>query len=612
MLKDNVSTNARGILTIEAYNKEGTFFRKTKKNLVVETANEIMAQALADPNKRTKATLKEVAKVSTVPVAGKGYPLQLEHSIARRVKGEMNFSSTNVETTKVETQLKGLQKIDSLILKAPSEEFEDKELVEGVDFVILDEDLCSIEFTEAPKSPVVFEARVLNKRGYKIKKGSLKVSADSQPFHEAKDASDADAKFSVDYDIGEVYFETPKVNVTVEYDIDVPYGINFMALGGKPSEEWTTGKPVEFSESDKLKLNMTNEIEGTRVLLQFPEHISEGAPEIDLGITTKPQAKGVMTDTVTIVPDGEDGTQVKLKYPLVHTFDEGEGPTARLFESFISVTNITQQSKDIKDKVKITKNTITGIEIEFDAGAVALNDIIEVKYNLLLSKEHLTYKLGQAPVLKLLAVRHINSLDSNDIREYKIEKNGLVRGSGDVWISNSNTGHITFSENPVGVDPSKPAPKVHTPGSLQVEYLVNSGSAVKFTADFPVGMPEMSIVEAKLVETLAPGVASVVLPADRHVKDDGNLDLLEITGDGVVLQPQDYVVNTDNRTINLVNSTSGSEVVVRYNKEVTTYDVYQVAMFDEQVGGKMFNISGLGPIPKDKDTGIRVTWTVVF
>jgi hypothetical protein len=75
----------------------------------------------------------------------------------------------------------------------------------------------------------------------------------------------------------------------------------------------------------------------------------------------------------------------------------------------------------------------------------------------------------------------------------------------------------------------------------------------------------------------------------------------------------DYDLSADGTQLILkVAVATGETISLSYKWYKDTHDIYQVAMFTEQTLGKMFNISGIGPVTKDKNTGMRITWSVTF
>jgi hypothetical protein len=143
--------------------------------------------------------------------------------------------------------------------------------------------------------------------------------------------------------------------------------------------------------------------------------------------------------------------------------------------------------------------------------------------------------------------------------------------------------------------------------------MVNSGTVVKFIADFPKGVPAAVIENApqKVVTAIA-GQSSVTLDYPIAKDSTGAFYVPTVVVAGSTLTPAQYTISLDGKTITPNSLTAGQVVTVNYKYEKSTHDIYQVAMFDGKVGGKLFNISGIGPVTKDKNTGMRVTWSVTF
>lgn len=602
MLNDKATINAKGHVKLELYNEEGTFYRKEKKNLVVQTANEIIANMLADPSKTIRVAQKDKGATALVASAkGFGFGLSVAHE--KVVTYTNNFGSTNVAVDYELEQLKNLVSIQSITVNGV-------ELVLNKDVFVKDPLKGKLHFVVAPLEAMVIKASVVANPYMNVIEGTEKVKVAGVDYTRADVANDVSKTYVLDAKNGMIYFETAKTLVVAEYEYAMNYSLGFMALGGKPSAGWTNYKPVEFGESDKLKTFMENELPDSRMVIQHPSSISHGATELDPAIPTQPISTVAKKESVTVIL-ATDGVSKQLEYAVTNTHNTGTGLTGRLLLNLVKVTNTTTGA-NILAGTKVKENTVAGIKLQLTDADVNENDVIEAEYTLKLDNNHLTYQLSQAPVVKLLSVRHINSLDPTDIREYAINNSGLVPNQGDVWISNSGTGHITFSAAPIGANPAKPAPQVQTPGQLQIEYQVNSGTTVKFVADFGKGVPAPKVENDKKIEVVAAGQTSVVLP--QAIAKDENGAYLEpvIKVDSATLTPSDYTISLDGKTLTFKAINAGQSVVVDYKFLKETHDIYQVAMFDEKVGGKMFNISGIGPVTKDKNTGMRITWSVTF
>lgn len=598
MLKDNASLNAKGHVKIELYNNDGVFYTKEKKNLVVQSANEIVAHMMADPAKVIRVSQVDKGDSALSANSNLLYPFAL--SVQHEAKGrfETNWGSGNTTTEFTLEEMKGTTSLDEVVVGSTT-------LVIDTDVFLVDAELGKIKFATAPKDNVVIRFHKVKNPYMKMIAGTEKVKVNGEDWTRAAVADNDTKKYQVDARTGEVLFEAPVLSVQVSYDYNMNYCLGFMALGGKPTVAHPNYQPVEFGNTNKLDTFMRNELAGSRMPVHYPAAITNGATEIEPSIPTQPIASVQKTTTIAVVDNG-DGSTNKLIYDLPNLHDSGTGATGRTLLEIVSVTNTTTGA-NIKAGTTNPINSLNSVTIQFTDADVAVGDSIQVVYRLKLDNRHLIYQLGQSPVVKLVAVRHIDAVDSSIIKEYTLVDSGLRVNEGDVWVSNSNTGHITFSSNPVG------GPKVEKPGQLQVEYMVNSGTIVKFIADFPKGVPASVVENApdKVVNAVS-GQSSVTL--DYAIAKDALGAFIEPTVivAGTTLTPAQYTISLDGKTVTPNSLNAGQVVTVKYKYEKATHDIYQVAMFDGKVGGKMFNISGIGPVTKDKNTGMRVTWSVTF
>ncbi|MCU5501795.1 hypothetical protein OCB09_00245 [Bacillus cereus] len=601
MTQDKAILKAKGHVKLELYNDKGVFYKKEKKNLVVQSANEVVANMMADPAKqlRVKQSDKGASAVSANSRALYPFALSVQHE--EIVQVDMDWGSTNAQT---EFQLDSLKDLVSL----SSVKVGETELVIDEHVFVTDEVLGKVKFTTAPTEKVVFKFRKIKNPYMKVISGTEKVTVAGVEWQRASVANHEARKYQVDYLTGEILFQTPVTNVKVDYDYNMRYCLGFMALGGKPTANHPNYQPVEYGNSNRLDTFMRNELSGSRMPVYYPATISNGATEIEPAIPTQPIANVSKTNTIAITDNG-DGSTKKLVYNLQNLHDSGSGLTGRKLLEIISVRNVTANT-DIKANVSVVTNETSGVSIRFADSDITIGHTVQVEYRLKLDNRHLIYQLGQAPVVKLVAVRHIDAIDSTNVREYNIVQDGLRPSQGDVWVSNPNTGHITFSSEPTG------GPKVHTPGQIQVEYMVNSGTTVKFIADFPKGTPAPSIEKTKKVVTVGAGQTSIILDAAIAKEENGAFIVPEVivnhSGTTKTLESNEYTISLDGKTITPNSISTGDIVTINHSYEKTTHDVYQVAMFDEKVDGKMFNISGIGPVTKDKNTGMRITWSVTF
>lgn len=593
---ETMPLTAKGHVKLELYNENGVFFKKEKHNLVVQSANEIVANVLADPAKTI--SVDQVDKGDTELTAEvEGYPFNLTAQRLKRITFKNDLGSSNTEKIVTVEELKNLESLDKVVLGG-------NVLTINKDVKVFDAEQGKIEFAEAPTEAFEIYAHVLNDPYAKAIESTEKVEVDKVAYTRADKASDSQKTYVYNAELGQVFFESPKTDVKVTYKYKMFYSLGFMTLGGKPTG-WASGKPLSFGNSDKLKIDMGGaELPDSRVRIQYPAVLESGSKEIDPSIPTVPVESALLNDTKRIQVQGDGETKV-LEYDFSNVYTSGSVSTNCLMLELRAVENMTT-GNDIKANTTVVKSDLTGITLKFDEADINEGDFIKATYLVKISNKHLTYQLSQAPVVRLLNVRHIDSLDPTKMYDYNIIKDGLQTGYGDVWISNPATGHIQFAEHPTG------GPAVETPGHLQVTYQINSGTTVKFVADFPKGIPGPVETSETYSVTLVAGGGNIVLPHTIALDEQGNPKTPTIEMGGTALTTSDYTIAPDNKTIVLNAPVVGKTVTVTYMYEETTHDIYQVAMFDNKVGGKMFNISGIGPVTKDEKTGMRLTWSVTL
>lgn len=614
MLKSSVVSNAKGMVTVELLNKEGDpFFTKTVPNIVVKNANKIIANVLANPAKTTKVTKVDIGKTSE-SLTAKGYPFELTIQSEKSVSEVLDLQPSNHETVFTISGLRDLIRIEGITHGGAP-------LTLNKDVFVKDAVAGTVEFKVAPTAKVVIQARVKNDKLSEITEGSQTVTVSGVPFKRAATASDSDKTYAFDVKLGVIYFETSKDQISVEYVYESKYTLGFMGVGGLPAGH-PQHTPVEFGKTKRLINSLENEFKGARVPLQFPATVTEGEVEIQPSIMTKPIPLVAGLDsgkqvTVTKSPSGD----IKTEYELNALYDSGEGngPQGRLLYSVKAKNETTGQ--DIS--ATIEENTTQSNKVKLLDSEINENDQITFTYDIKLNASHLTYQLAQAPVLELVEVAFRDSLDPTKLVPYKIEANGLTPGVGDVWVSDSAIGEITFSENIQALDSDgAPAPKPWTSGYLQVKYRVNSGTTVRFVAEFPEGVPGPVKLSDTLTTQLEPNATTILLP--KKVARDavtGQLGDLKIYV-GSSLTPLDhtlYSLTQEDQLITLKSSPSSTQattVKVTYDYLETVAEIYTVGMFDSVVQDEnvtnMFNATGIGPIPKDANTGMRITWAVTL
>lgn len=169
-----------------------------------------------------------------------------------------------------------------------------------------------------------------------------------------------------------------------------------------------------------------------------------------------------------------------------------------------------------------------------------------------------------------------------------------------IEIVDPHAGRIRFPEPPAATD------------VIRLTYRWNSGTTVVFVADFPQGIPGPHLVENEQYVTVT---------SDRD--QDNFVDMIyrlpnrpvnvrRVVLDGEELtEGQDYQVSGD--AIALARTPKeGVSLVVVYDYMSERADIYSVGLFSAKEGGKLFALSGLGPITKDPNTGMRVTWSITF
>lgn len=605
MLNDVSAMNPKGHVKVELYNDKGVFYTKERKNLVVQSANEIIANMMADPAKLVR--IHQVDKGEALVANGEGlYPLALSVQHEKEVVFENDYGETNNTTSFTIEELKGITNL--LEVKVG-----ETVLVIDKDVKLKDAELGVIEFAEAPKEVVTIKFRKINNPYMKMIEGTEVVRVDGVEFQRADVANSDTNHYAIDAKAGIIYFSKPAEKVEVEYDYHMHYSLGFMGIGGKPTGH-PEFQPVNFSNSNKLDVDMENEFKGARMPIQYPASITPGAVELDPPIMTKPVNTVLMPEhEITVAEDLINPGNAELVYELPNVHDK----FGRTLHEIVSVKNATKETEIDIENVEIVENTSEKVEIKLRAEDVEIGDVIKVRYRLKLNDLHLIYQLSQAPVVKLIQVTHTAANGDGIPKTYHIVGNGLKPNEGDVWIQNPNTGTIQFAKG----EPIGDAPPVDTPGQIEVTYQVNSGTVVKFVADFPKGVPAPTIEDDEEQFTIVAGQTNVSLQKHEIAKDEETgtffKPMITVTQGGnapVELGEDEYEISTDGRTISFptLSLAAGDIVHISYKFEKTTHDIYQVAMFDQKDGGKMFNISGIGPITKDKNTGMRVSWSVTF
>lgn len=589
--KDLSMVNAKGRVLLERYDETGVIETIEKKNLVVQDSNKIVALMMATPGKKTRYTHNEKGAAAVNAGVDGFYDYQLKKHRFMDAVHTIDPGGANTET--VFTINQKIESISNVSVGGST-------ITEHDGYILRDASMGKIEFVVAPKAAISISFLKDEKVDQALVKGSEKVYVANELWKRGATPIDSAKVYSFDEKRGVIKFQTTKIDVAVAVEVEMPYGLGFMGLGGKPA-----GAPdfqaIAFSRLDKLKKNMPEELANTRVPINFPAEITSGIPEVEV-FNTKPALTEDKTQNVTITETG--GTVV-----LTATLDRVSAYGARDVYKIVSAIRASD-SKDLAlaGEVKIT-DAKTGA-IAFTTGKVAKDDVIVVKYQLLLSSDHRRFNLSEAPAIELKAIRHTHAV-TGEITQYKIEDAGLTIGKGDVWFSNPNAGQIEFAAVPVGMTGVKNA--VETVGQLTVEYFVNAGTTVKFVADFPKEIPDVTLVSETKTQALS-GATTVSLlhPIAKDAQSKFLVTEVKVNGADVT-EGVGYSVAADGLSVTFLTASGSESIKIVYKFEKMSFDVYQVAMFDGiGADAKMFNICPIGPVSKDRKTGMRVTWSVTF
>jgi hypothetical protein len=577
-MNDQMQLTAKGRVKLELYNeKDEVTFTKEKKNLVVLTANEIVGDVMSDPAKMVRANAVDKGDSLQTPGADGFFVFDLKK--AREANGSYEIDKGGTNTVK-DLKIPDAGVITELYKVTAN----GADLVINQDVFIKDADKAELVFKTAPLNQVKVEFRHVKNPYSEIVAGTEVIKVNGEAFAQGITPSDADKTYTIDYRTGIVKFETGKFNVEAKYVFKIKYALGFMGIGGKPAVH-PVGKPVEFSNGDKLMKSMANEYAGSRSAIQYPAAVSKGDPEIQV-LPTKPAAY-------------VEKQQIFTANGTVDVFNvNNSGKVAGIVSIKVNGTNVTAGAT--------IQNAVDGtIKLASKPPSGASVDIV---YQEQVNTDYLNYYLAEGPVVELVSVKH-QAFD-NTVTAYKIEPGtgGLEVGKGDVWLVNPTQGIVQFNEYPTQGVP------VQTPGQLTIEYRINSGSVVQYIADFPKGVPgPMLQEEPNEVLAVKAGVVTYALNHAIAKGSDGNFIVEVKINDTVMTRGSQYSISSDGKQITFTTSPSVSDaIVVKYSWLNETHEIYQVAMFTEQEGGKMFNISGVGPVTKDKNTGMRLTWSVTY
>ena len=327
MLNDKAVLGLSGKVKLEMYNDEGVFNTIEKKNMIVTGSNEIIANMMTDPSKRTRysQTDKGDSLVSRNKDSYFAFELEVSPQAIKTVTKE--FSEVNSETEFTLDNSRDIQEIISVKVN-------NVDKVVNKDVFIKNGELGVIEFAEAPTSSFTIEILVLKDKHLEIVRGSESVTVGGTPYTKADIPSDASKNYTVNYTTGEVYFETAKTNVEVKYDILSKYSLGFMGMADRPTDH-PQGVPVSFSQGDKTKTRMDNEYLDARMPIIYPATLETAKAEVEVfptkAIETTKQYKVVaidqnLEDEINKIYQIEDSGKKVMKLVSVNKVGEEDTP----------------------------------------------------------------------------------------------------------------------------------------------------------------------------------------------------------------------------------------------------------------------------------------------
>ncbi|AOQ24701.1 hypothetical protein MTAT_20460 [Moorella thermoacetica] len=199
------------------------------------------------------------------------------------------------------------------------------------------------------------------------------------------------------------------------------------------------------------------------------------------------------------------------------------------------------------------------------------------------------YVLDKTPVLRLISVSDSNGNIYNIVSAPSTNPN-------DVWLADGANGIIKFAKAP-------------TSSTLNIKYQWYNGTTISFVADFPAGVPGGAVVnESESFSGIAGAGTQYILA--HPVKENTSIT---VSVNGTVLNASQYALEADRQTVTInYTLTGGEQIKVDYQWDKTYADIYEVGLFNDRLAGDMFAIAGLGPITKDINTGMRVTWSITL
>jgi hypothetical protein len=177
-----------------------------------------------------------------------------------------------------------------------------------------------------------------------------------------------------------------------------------------------------------------------------------------------------------------------------------------------------------------------------------------------------------------------------------------------VWLVDNTSGQIKFNIAPdTGIR------------NVRVVYKLDNGITVNFVSDFQPGLPK-----PYEVSTLNTDPGSHKYPVETIVGDStnqsyelkyNNLTTIEkVEEKGTGTEVNGCVVQNDQLYFSNGAPLDGVDYEVTYRYLKSSFEIYEVGLFNgkDQNDSMMFSIAGIGPITKDENTGMRVTWSITF
>lgn len=586
MLKDIAAMNPKGHVKLELYNEDGVFFTKEKHNLVVLDANKIVAGMMANPSKKIR--ISKTMKVDTTVNAEGKHVIELPFASEKVFSVEKDLGSENV----TEFQIDGAANVTT-ILEAS---LNDSPIQIGSSVFIKDGVKGIIGFGGTGATGVLkLKYRKVVNPLTELVKGTEVVTIGPNVWKKGVAPVDANTTYTVDAATGVLTFENAKAAVNISYDYEMKYALGFMGIGGLP-EGRTPYQPISFSKSEKFRSNLDNEFADARQPIQFPATVEEGKPEVDVLLAKN---VSVVTKSGITLHLTDNGVKPDRNYTLDISTQGGNRPIYRL----TSVTAIDGSNAGYdflaNGKVSVTDAETGKIAFATDA-PIEIGQSISLNYELVANNDHLRYQLNFSPVVELKSVRFEDNLGVVHDIPVDVNTKGMELGAeGKVQVINPNAGIIEFSKDVESI-------LLNLPGTLTVEYFVNSGTVVKFVADFPKGVPGPVVVNADdFTPDTSSGATTYELPSKVN-----QIKHVFVAGE----ETQAYSINGQQITITDPAFSAGVNLTIQYETLKESHDIYTVAMFDgiDPATSKMFNISGIGPVTKDQNTGMRITWSVTF